>query len=203
MRLMDKTTLFHQLAEEAAACTLCPAMLGRSAVFSSLNGTLHPRALLVAEAPGRQGADRTRIPFHGDASGRNFERLMASIGLQRAEVFITNAVMCSPRSTTGANRTPTANEARNCSTFLRRTVELLNPPVVVSIGGFALKALARIEPHTLTLEDVGCAVEWFGRRLVPMYHPSPQVVISSRSLPQQLDDWKKLGEVLESCAPRS
>lgn len=181
---------FARLCAEAQSCTRCPQMAARTAVLSERNGTVSPRALFVAEAPGRQGADRTRIPFHGDASGRAFERLLASVGLTRQDIFITNAVLCSPRSETGANRTPTQAEVRNCSAFLRRTIELLDPPLVVAIGATALAALGRIEAHGRTLkQDVGQRVDWFGRHLIPLYHPSPQVLISTRSLAQQEEDW--------------
>src|SRR6266481_4188785 len=85
---------FVKLAAEAQKCTLCPHMAGKTAVLSELNGSLNPHILFVAEAPGRQGADRTRIPMTGDASARTFDHLLASIGLSRDEIFITNAVMC-------------------------------------------------------------------------------------------------------------
>src|SRR5712691_5995705 len=123
----QKRKRFLALATEAAACTLCPAMSERAAVLSELNGPVDARVMFIGEAPGRKGADRTRIPFSGDQSGKNFERFLASIGLTRAEIFITSAALCNPRTVTGANRRPTAREIRNCSDFLRRTIELINP----------------------------------------------------------------------------
>ena len=98
---------FIALTTEAANCRLCPAMCGRSAVLSELNGRLDARVMFIGEAPGRKGADRTRIPFSGDQSGKNFDRFLASIGLKRSQIFITSAALCNPRTTTGAN--PTAN----------------------------------------------------------------------------------------------
>src|SRR5262249_13771359 len=118
--------LFDQLADAAAACVICERMRERRAVLSRLNGSLAPLVMFIAEAPGRNGADRTRIPFHGDTSGRNFESLLASIKLTRDEIFITNAVLCSPRKPSGANDKPTRSEIRNCSDFLRRHIDLIN-----------------------------------------------------------------------------
>src|SRR5215475_5795449 len=100
---MDRQQAFDQLAADAAACQTCERMRERLAVLSPLNGSLHPRVMFVAEAPGRNGGDRTRIPFHGDTSGENFETLLASIKLTRAEIFIANSVLCSPRKPSGAN----------------------------------------------------------------------------------------------------
>jgi uracil-DNA glycosylase family 4 len=193
-----KRKTFIELAAKAQACQLCPAMTERTAVLSELNGSLKPKVMFVAEAPGRQGADRTRIPFSGDRSGANFRVLLESIGLERKDIFITNAVMCSPRSATGANRKPHRSEINNCSSFLKRQLELLDPQVLVTIGGVALEALKAIEYHEFILkEDVAKILNWNGRKLVPLYHPSPQVVISVRRLPQQLEDFQVLKTALE------
>ncbi len=152
----DKRKLFSKLVSEAQCCQLCPDLRERTAVLSELNGSLTPKVMFIAEAPGRQGADRTRIPFSGDRSGANFGALLESIGLERKDIFITNAVMCSPRSVTGANRKPARSEMQNCSSFLRRQIELLAPKVLVTIGTVALEALKGIAYHEFVLKnDVG------------------------------------------------
>ena len=150
-------------------------MRERKAVLSRLNGALNTRVMFIAEAPGRNGADRTRIPFHGDTSGRNFESLLASIKLTRDEIFITNAVLCSPRKPSGANDRPTRSEIRNCSAFLRRQIELINPPVVATLGAVALDALKLIEDHDYQLRDAAARIlRWNGRLLVPSIIPAPR-----------------------------
>ncbi len=188
---------FDALVAEAAACRKCPAMCGRSAVLSASNGRVGARVMFVGEAPGRQGGDRTRVPFSGDQSGRNFSRYIASIGLAREEIFITNSALCNPRSETGANRRPTREEVSNCSEFLSRQVEVIDPCVVVTLGAVALAALRAVEYHPLTLkENVGQIRPWHGRLHVPLYHPSPQVLASHRREPQQLEDYKSVARAL-------
>jgi uracil-DNA glycosylase len=188
---------FDALVAEAAACRRCEAMCGRSAVLSERNGRVGARVMFVGEAPGRQGGDRTRVPFSGDQSGRNFTRYLASINLARAEVFITNSALCNPRSVTGANRRPTREELSNCSEFLRRQVEVVAAPVVVTLGAVALAALRAVEYHPFTLkEHVGQIQSWHGRLLVPLYHPSPQVLASHRREPQQLEDYRAVARAL-------
>lgn len=188
---------FEALVAEAAACRRCPEMCGRSAVLSGRNGRAGARVMFVGEAPGRQGGDRTRVPFSGDQSGRNFTRYLASIGLARDEIFITNAALCNPRSATGANRKPTREEVSNCSDFLRRQLEVIAPPVVVTLGAVSLAALKAVEYHPFTLkENVGQIRGWNGRLLVPLYHPSPQVLASHRREPQQLEDYKSVERAL-------
>lgn len=196
---MSSTKLesFESLASEARKCNVCEAMRDKTAVLSGLNGTLEPRVFFIAEAPGRQGADRTRKPFHGDKSGENFQVLLDSIGLKREEIFITNSVLCSPRKPNGANRRPLKKEMNNCSGYLRRTIDVVAPKVVVTLGSVALEALKAVEDHGLTLKaDVGKVVKWNGRQLLPLYHPSPQVIASHRNMEKQIRDYAKLGFAL-------
>ncbi|HJQ30592.1 MAG TPA: uracil-DNA glycosylase [Pyrinomonadaceae bacterium] len=193
----DRQSEFEALVAEAAACRRCPAMCGRSAVLSERNGRAGARVMFVGEAPGRQGGDRTRVPFSGDQSGRNFTRYLASIGLSREEIFITNAALCNPRTETGANRKPTRAEVSNCSEFLRRQVETVGAPVVVTLGAVSLEALRAVEYHPLTLrENVGQVHAWHGRLLVPLYHPSPQVLASHRREAAQLEDYRSVARAL-------
>jgi uracil-DNA glycosylase family 4 len=182
---------FNELVNDAAGCTLCPAMCGRSAVLSELNGSPEARIMFIGEAPGRKGADRTRVPFSGDQSGANLDRFLNSINLTRKVIFITSAALCNPRSESGANRKPTQKELSNCSSFLRRTIELVDPRVIVTLGSVALEALKRIQYHELTLKTAAAQIHsWSNRVLVPIYHPSPQVLASHRREAEQLQDYQ-------------
>ena len=172
-------------------------MCERAAVFSELNGPVNARVMFIGEAPGRKGADRTRVPFSGDQSGKNFDRFLASINLSRSEIFITSAALCNPRAASGANRRPTAQELRNCSGFLRRTIDLINPRIIVTLGGVALEALKLVHYHEFSLRDDAASMrQWNGRTLIPLYHPSPQVLITSRDEKMQLRDYKVVARAL-------
>lgn len=193
-----KSENFSQLVFAATSCTRCPAMCDRTAVLSTLNGPLGARVMFIGEAPGRKGADRTRVPFSGDQSGKNFDRFLTSIGLTREKIFITSAALCNPRTDSGANRKPTKSEVANCSQFLRRAIEIVDPRVVVTLGSVALEALKNIEWHELNLkESSGTIHDWAGRLLVPIYHPSPQVLASHRREAAQLQDYKVVVQAIE------
>ena len=194
---MNKQQQFEALVAEASQCVRCPAMCERAAVLSELNGPTNARVLFIGEAPGRKGADRTRIPFSGDQSGKNFDRFLASINLKRSQIFITSAALCNPRKAKGANRRPSATEIRNCSGFLRRTIDLINPRIIVTLGGVALEALKLVHYHDFTLRgDAAKMRQWNGRKLIPLYHPSPQVLITSRDEKTQLRDYKVLARAI-------
>ncbi len=196
--IQSRKKLFAELVSEAASCTRCLAMCDRTAVFSALNGSLAARVMFIGEAPGRKGADRTHVPFSGDQSGENFDRFIASIGLAREDIFITSAALCNPRTGLGANRKPTKSEVANCSQFLRRAIGIVNPKVVVTLGLVALEALKNIQWHELNLKDSSGKVhDWDGRLLVPIYHPSPQVLASHRREAAQLQDYKVVAQVIE------
>lgn len=160
------------------------------------NGLVTADVIIVAEAPGRLGADRSGIPFSGDQSGRHFEQLLEEAGLDRDSVFITNAVLCNPRDARGRNAPPTTNELRNCQVHLQEIVAIIQPRYVVALGQVALKALHGLARHDIVLaRDAGHAWPWNGRWLVPLYHPSPRAQIH-RPFHRQLDDWRQLGELI-------
>ena len=193
----SRTKLFLELAAEAAACTRCPAMCGRRAVLSDLNGSPDASIMFIGEAPGRKGADRTRVPFSGDQSGANLDRFLSSIKLTRKEIFITSAALCNPLSDSGANRKPTQKELANCSSFLQRTIDLVNPQVIVTLGSVALEALKRIQCHELNLRTSASQIHWWNNRvLVPIYHPSPQVLASHRREAEQLKDYQVVAQAI-------
>jgi uracil-DNA glycosylase len=188
---------FKELIKDAANCTQCPAMCGRSAVLSERNGSPEARVMFIGEAPGRKGADRTRTPFSGDQSGANFDRYLNSINLKREQIFITSAALCNPRAESGANRRPSQKELANCSAFLRRTIAVVDPRVIVTLGSVALEALKRIEYHELSLKDSAAKIQtWNDRVLVPIYHPSPQVLASHRREAEQLRDYQVVAKAV-------
>lgn len=198
---LSKSELFKILYTEAQGCRICPALADKTAVLSELNGTIDPKVMFIGEAPGRQGADRTRRPFYGDKSGDNLQRLLDSIDLKREEIFITSAVMCSPRSVTDANRKPSRAEIKNCSVYLKRQIELIRPPVIATLGSVALEALSLIAYHEFKLKlHIGSILEWNGIKLVPLYHPSPQVIASSRRMHQQIEDYKVLAAAIATAS---
>lgn len=183
---------FHRLEKKAASCRLCPCLADQPAVLSSANGSLNANIVFIAEAPGRFGAGRTGVPFQGDRSGDNFEILLKHIGLTRAEVFITNAVLCNPLAD-GNNRRPNTKEIKNCSAFLKESLSIIRPRVVVTLGTVALNALNLILGTRFQLnQNVAQPLATANFMLFPLYHPSPRVTNWKRPLTQQKKDFKKM-----------
>ena len=93
------------------------------------DGNPQARVMFVGEAPGRD-EDIEGLPFVG-RSGKLLDRMMAAIGLTRANAYIANIVPWRPPG----NRTPTPQELAICLPFTLRQIELVDPDVLVCLGG--------------------------------------------------------------------
>ena len=101
--------------------------------------------MLIGEAPGRD-EDLQGKPFVGRA-GQLLDRMLASIGLSENDIYITNTVYWRPPG----NRTPTPEEIEACAPFLARQIELLNPKLLVLLGGAAAKTLLGVQEGIMRL----------------------------------------------------
>lgn len=195
---MSMHTQFDVLTREVHACRLCPRMSESVRVLNYGCGAIDAPVMFVGEAPGRLGADQSALPFHGDRSGHNFEELLAVAGLTRYAAFVTNAVLCNPRDAKGNNAAPSRSEIGNCSGHLRRQIEIVNPRIVVTLGATALRATAELECHELCLsEHVRTVHAWFGRKLIPLYHPGQRAMLH-RSMANQRSDYRFVSDCLRS-----
>ncbi len=133
------------------------------------DGNPEGRVMLVGEAP---GADEDRIgkPFMG-RSGQLLDRMLATIGLDRSQVYVANIVPWRPPG----NRTPTPQEIAICKPFIARQIELASPEFVLCLGGPAAQNLLGIKDGILRTRG-----RWFtyktedGReiRALPTLHPA-------------------------------
>ena len=103
--------------------------------FVFADGSAGARLMFIGEAPGAE-EDRQGVPFVGPA-GRLLDRMLDAIGLKRSEAYITNILPWRPPG----NRNPTDSEIALCLPFIERHIELVEPRVLVAVGGTAAKAL--------------------------------------------------------------
>jgi DNA polymerase len=107
------------------------------------DGSPQARVMIVGEAPGAD-EDRTGKPFVGRA-GQLLDRMLKAIGLDRAAVYIANVVPWRPPG----NRDPTPQEVAACRPFLERQIELVDPDIVVCVGGASARALLGVKDGIL------------------------------------------------------
>jgi uracil-DNA glycosylase family 4 len=196
MKVDQKT--FQNLVTQVHQCVRCERMASSCRIFGRSSGEITAPLMFIGEAPGRFGADDTSIPFHGDRAGENFEKLIAQVGISRYDCFITNAVLCNPRDEKGNNATPSRQEVANCSSFLKAQIDLIGPKIIATLGNQALHALKLIELHACELsKDVRKPHFWYGRTLIPLYHPGQRAMLH-RSFFNQLADYRFLAEQLSN-----
>ena len=186
----------QQLRAEACQCTSCPALVSsrHQVVFASGPGTAE--LMFVGEAPGAN-EDREGVPFVG-ASGRLLDELLASIEINRDEVYITNVVKCRPP----ANRDPLASEIENCAPFLRHQIELVAPIVVVTLGNFATRLL-RGDAAGITTIHGQAEQRAFGEQsvwLFPVFHPAA-ALYKRANLELLQEDFARLPDLVRGGAP--
>ncbi len=124
------------------------------------NGDPKAKLMFVGEAPGAQ-EDRQGEPFVGP-SGALLDKMLASIGIERSEVLVSNTVFWRPPG----NRTPTPQETAVCMPFMERLIELVDPDVLVTLGGPASKALLGETQGVGRLRG-----RWFTYETARMSHP--------------------------------
>jgi uracil-DNA glycosylase len=166
------------LAAVNRPCVACPELAAarQHVVVGDLPASGRPRLVLVGEAPGAT-EDETGRPFVG-RSGALLDLLLAEAGLFRADAAVLNIVKCRPPG----NRTPKAFEVARCSGWLRRQLELLDPPVVVALGLSAAKWF--LGPRTVLAQVRGRPHEVEGRSVWATYHPSAAIRFGPNGAPR-------------------
>jgi DNA polymerase len=151
-------------------------------------GDVDAKIMFIGEAPGAQEAQTGR-PFVG-AAGVVLDDLLASIGLDRQAVYITNVVKDRPPD----NRDPHRAEIALYAPFLRQQIEIIQPQVIATLGRFAMSFILK----TLDLPhrgekigdlhgDVLQAKTSYGRvAVVPLYHPA--AVFYNRGLQETMEE---------------
>ena len=136
----DRPSL-KRLREAAAGCRGCPLWQGPiQTVFGE--GPGKARLMLVGEVPGDR-EDREGRPFVGPA-GRELDRGLEAAGIERTEVYLTNAVKhfkFEERGKRRIHKTPTKGEVDACSPWLDTEIKLVRPEALVTLGATAAKAL--------------------------------------------------------------
>lgn len=112
-------------------------------VFSDGNPTA--KIMVIGEAPGRD-EDRVGLPFVGKA-GQMLDHMLASIGLSRDDVYITNILPWRPPG----NRTPTSEEIAMMRPFVARHIQLISPDVIFAVGGTSAKSLLQVSDGIMKL----------------------------------------------------
>ena len=161
------------------------------------DGNPKARVMLIGEVPGAD-EDRKGLPFVG-AGGKFLDRMMASVELDRSQYYLTNIVFWRPPG----DRKPTASEIAACLPFVERHIELVNPEILVLLGGPASKALLGMKEGIAKIRG-----QWFDYatakmpspvQTIPLYHP--ENLLSSPA--HKRDAWHDLLDIKQKLATKT
>jgi DNA polymerase len=169
-----KLRMLRQLSNTCRACTMCE--LGRKEperngtvrdphVLSNMNPT-STRVVVVGQNPGWEEITKG-TPFIGQ-SGNNFNKELAKHGIDRSQFYITNGVKCF----TADNAKPNYQHVSRCKPFLMMELTLINPLLVVTLGGSAFDILCPGVGYQQSLGRITKSEE-FDVKVFAIYHPSP------------------------------
>ena len=152
---------------------------GKRCVIGKSCGNLDAKIMFIAEAPGRNGAERTGVPIYGDPTGDNFEKILfqSTNGiLTRKDIYITNVFLWNPTNSLGNNDKPTEEEIKKSICFLQEQIEIVNPELIIVLGMTAYNSLNYISKIPIEGCSMGSLsgklLEWNNKLLGVMYHPS-------------------------------
>jgi DNA polymerase len=159
------------LRAAAARCAGCD--LSRHATQTVFGrGPADARIVFVGEQPGDQ-EDLKGAPFVGPA-GEVFDRALVEAGLDRARLYVTNAVKhfkFTPRGKRRIHQTPGPADIAACRPWIEAELELLHPEVLVCLGATAARAL--IGPAFRLMQQRGTFLETrWAARTIATFHPS-------------------------------
>ncbi len=152
-------------------------------------GSYDAKIMFVGEAPGRNEA-KTGKPFCG-AAGKILDELLASVGINRPDVYVTNIVKDRPQE----NRDPTPEEIKIYGPFLDRQIEIIKPKVIATLGRYAMGYVMKRFGLEAQLETIGEAhgkaydakVSYGEIKIVTLYHPCA-AIYNRKKLPMLVED---------------
>jgi uracil-DNA glycosylase len=186
----DRSLALLAYGDVVAGCTSCALAEGRTQVVFGA-GSADADLMFVGEAPGFH-EDKQGVPFVG-AAGKLLSKLLEGIGLTRDEVYITNVLRCRPPG----NRDPLPEEIAACETHLFKTIQLVEPKLIATLGNFSTKLLSG-RPNGITQvhgREQHVTLGGMDVTLYPIFHPAA-ALYTPRMLQVLEEDFRRIPELL-------
>jgi len=142
--------------------------------------------IFIGEAPGKK-EDELGIPFMG-AAGKFLNEMLATIGLERKDIYITNIVKYRPPN----NRDPNENEKAAFLPYLKQQIAVIKPKLIVTLGRHSMDVLL---PGLKIGQVHGEPTQYNGQVYLPLYHPA--AALYNGGLRQTLlDDFARIPSII-------
>jgi len=182
---------------EACAAFFAQLFVGESRILVFGEGAAKARLMLIGEAPGEQETLAGR-PFVGKA-GKNLDQFLQAVGLERSQLYITNAVKVRPTKVSAkgrvSNRPPSREEIALFQPWLAREIALVESGAIATLGNVALRAITgralsigRVHGRWLRAEGLP--------PIFPLYHPASMIYNPALAV-CYADDLKALAAALD------
>ncbi len=191
-----KSAAFSELRTRVLACVKCPHLASSRQTVVFGVGNIDSPLMFVGEAPGAD-EDEQGEPFVGKA-GQLLTKIIETMGLSRAEVYIANILKCRPDTPgeSAGNRKPTPEEMATCLPYLHEQIDLIQPKVLVALGGTAVEGLLGKTVGITKLR--GTWKTYRNIPLMPTYHPA--YLLRNQALSEKRHVWEDMLQVMEKLA---
>lgn len=163
----DKQNRLNQIKADILKNNVCPNLAQTAKQLVMGEGNPGAEIVFIGEAPGAK-EDESGMPFIG-ASGKLLNEMLASINLEREDVFITNIVKYRPPK----NRDPSVDEKKAFMPYLLAQLEVIKPKIVAPLGRHSMNVFL---PDAVISEAHGKLFESeHGYKLMPLYHPAAAI----------------------------
>ena len=166
---MNKEKLLNELKTNCMSCQNCELGSTRHNIVFSDGNPNTAKAILIGEAPG-ENEDLTGTPFVGRA-GKLLNEFLEKVGINREkDLYIINTVKCRPPK----NRVPTNQEKEECSKYLYKQIEIINPKILIFCGATALQSFYKdkIQISKIRGQWLEITVNNKQYKAIPIFHPS-------------------------------
>jgi uracil-DNA glycosylase len=159
----DKQKKLEQIKADIIKNNICPDLAKSAKNLVMGDGNADAEVVFIGEAPGKN-EDEQGLPFVG-AAGKFLNEMLASIGLERSDIYITNIVKYRPPN----NRDPHPDEKAAFLPFLHAQLEVIKPKLVVTLGRHSMDSLL---PGLQISKCHGQPKRYNGQVYMPLFHPA-------------------------------
>ncbi len=184
---MNKEKLLDQIKADIIKKNVCPDLAQEATQLVFGNGNPDAEIVFIGEAPGKN-EDLQGFPFVG-AAGKFLNEMLASINLERKDIYITNIVKYRPPN----NRDPLPSEKEAFLPYLQAQLEVIKPKLVATLGRHSMDSLL---PGLIISQVHGEPKRYNGQVYLPLFHPA--AALYNGGLRQTLlEDFSKIPLILK------
>lgn len=187
--------MLTDLKNKMESCTDCRLCESRKQVVFGEGSAESPKLMLIGEGPG-EDEDLQGKPFVGKC-GQKLDQILKYIGINRQDIYITNAVLCRPFN----NRTPLMEEIAACQWRLHLQIKIIQPKLIVLLGKTAMTAMLGKEikgplKQYFTQDWLNFTIDGQEFKAISSYHPSWIIRCGRRGSKEVLPHWNKIKEFI-------